>query len=72
MAELIPEAPVAVVGFKSGIDGTGGIVTKVKHSLSDGGFATALEMGVKAEGCRIRKNQLKRRKTIQGARRLCG
>lgn len=49
-ADITPESPVAVSGFKPEIDGTGWIVTKATHSLSDSGFTTAVEMEVKAEG----------------------
>ena len=47
-AEIIPETPVEVAGFKAEIDGTGWIVTKVTHSLGDNGFTSALEMEVKS------------------------
>lgn len=46
-ADLYPETPVAVSGFKSIIDEQAWIITKVTHSLSNSGYTTALELEVK-------------------------
>ncbi|QTM01909.1 phage late control D family protein [Mannheimia sp. ZY171111] len=47
-AELIPELPVQVSGFKAEIDSNEWIISQVTHSLSKGGgFTTALEMELK-------------------------
>ncbi|MEG9499889.1 phage late control D family protein [Mannheimia indoligenes] len=47
-AELIPELPVQVTGFKAEIDSNEWIISQVTHSLSKGGgFTTALEMELK-------------------------
>lgn len=44
-AELMPEMPVTVTGFKSEIDSSNWIITKVTHQANKGsGFTTALEM----------------------------
>lgn len=47
-AELIPETPCAVQGFKSSIDNTDWIIAKVIHNLSDRGYTTQLELEIKA------------------------
>lgn len=47
-AELFPDIPTTVSGFKQAIDNTDWILTKVTHSLSDSGFTTALELEIKA------------------------
>ena len=46
-AELYPEMPVTVSGFKPEIDTAEWILTRVVHSLNDSGFMTALELEVK-------------------------
>lgn len=45
-ADLFPETPVKVSGFKSVIDNQPWIISKVTHSLSGSGFTTALEFEV--------------------------
>ncbi|MCS4318524.1 phage protein D [Serratia sp. BIGb0234] len=45
-ANITPETPVRVSGFKAVIDAQDWIVSKVTHSLSNGGFTTALEFEV--------------------------
>ncbi|MGX2975846.1 phage late control D family protein, partial [Ursidibacter arcticus] len=42
-AELMPELPIEVKGFKPQIDSTEWIITQVTHSIGDGGFTTAIE-----------------------------
>jgi phage protein D len=46
-ADLYPETPVAVKGFKRVIDEQAWLITKVTHSLGDGGYTTALELEVR-------------------------
>ncbi|KAB1493179.1 phage late control D family protein, partial [Serratia proteamaculans] len=46
-ADLFPETPVAVRGFKRVIDEQAWTITKVTHSLSNSGYTTALELEVK-------------------------
>lgn len=45
-ADITPETPVKVSGFKAVIDAQDWIVSKVTHSLSNSGFTTALEFEV--------------------------
>ncbi|WP_158935290.1 phage late control D family protein [Burkholderia sp. S171] len=42
--DLYPEIPVYLNGFKPDIDALSWLAKKVKHSISDGGFTTALEL----------------------------
>lgn len=46
-AELCPETPVRVSGFKRVIDDQAWTLTKVTHSLNNNGYTTALELEVK-------------------------
>ena len=46
-ADLYPETPVTVKGFKAVIDQQAWTITKVTHTLGDGGYTTALELDVK-------------------------
>ncbi len=46
-AEIYPEMPITVSGFKPEIDTAEWILTRVVHSLNDSGFMTALELEVK-------------------------
>lgn len=46
-ADLYPEMPVTVSGFKPEIDNAEWTLTRVVHSLNDSGFTTALELEVK-------------------------
>lgn len=48
-AELYPEMPVKVQGFKAEIDVADWLLTTVTHSLSDSGYTTALELEVKID-----------------------
>lgn len=47
-AELFPDIPIAVSGFKRAIDHTDWIATRVTHNLNDGGFTTTLELEIQA------------------------
>ncbi|WP_058910990.1 phage late control D family protein [Entomohabitans teleogrylli] len=46
-ADIYPETPVRVSGFKRVIDEQAWIITKVTHSLSTSGYTTVLELEVK-------------------------
>jgi phage protein D len=46
-AELFPEMPVTVAGFKPEIDDTPWLVKQVTHTIGDGGFTSALELEVR-------------------------
>ena len=46
-ADLFPETPVAVKGFKRVIDEQAWIISRVVHSLNGSGFKTGLELEVK-------------------------
>lgn len=46
-ADLFPELPVRVSGFKREIDEADWIITTVTNSISDSGFTTSLELEVK-------------------------
>lgn len=45
-ADLYPETPVKVSGFKSVIDAQPWLISKVSHNLSSGGYTTQLEFEV--------------------------
>lgn len=46
-ADIYPEMPVKVQGFKPEIDGAEWILTRVSHSLNDSGYTSSLELEVK-------------------------
>lgn len=46
-ADLYPETPAQVSGFKRVIDEQSWTITKVMHSLGNGGFTTSLELEVR-------------------------
>jgi len=48
-ADLFPELPAAVIGFKPIIDSTDWIISQVSHSLSDSGFTTQLDLEMKID-----------------------
>lgn len=48
-ADLFPEVPVDVRGFKPEIDGQGWLVVRTVHELGGGGFTTRLEMEKRPE-----------------------
>ncbi|MFS7250272.1 phage late control D family protein [Rahnella rivi] len=45
-ADLFPETPLAVSGFKAVIDTQPWLISKVTHSLNNGGYTTGLELEV--------------------------
>nr|ELR5072568.1 hypothetical protein [Providencia stuartii] len=52
-ADLYPEMPVTVSGFKPEIDNADWTLTRVVHSLNDSGFTSALELEVKISDLEI-------------------
>lgn len=46
-AEIFPELPVTVSGFKPEIDATAWLVKRVRHSIGEGGFTSSLELEVR-------------------------
>nr|WP_250114248.1 contractile injection system protein, VgrG/Pvc8 family [Escherichia coli] len=46
-ADLFPETPVRVSGFKRVIDEQAWLISKVTHNLNNNGFTTGLELEVK-------------------------
>ncbi|CNI15834.1 gene D protein [Yersinia pekkanenii] len=50
-ADLYPETPVRLKGFKSVIDQQTWIITKVTHNLGDNGYPTRSEAANKTFGC---------------------
>ncbi|WP_426576640.1 phage late control D family protein [Xenorhabdus stockiae] len=53
-AELYPEMPVHIEGFKKEIDGTDWTIVKVTHNLNDSGFTTSLDLEVKLDEVEIK------------------
>ena len=47
---LMPETPLELSGFKSEIDATNWLITRVTHNLSDSGFTSQIECELKVEG----------------------
>lgn len=45
-ADLFPETPVTVSGFKTVIDAQRWIISKVQHNMSNSGFITMLNLEV--------------------------
>ncbi|WP_233420685.1 hypothetical protein [Xenorhabdus nematophila] len=48
-ADIYPEMPVQLEGFKKEIDGTDWTIVKVTHNLNDSGFTTSLDLEIKLE-----------------------
>ena len=46
---LMPQSPVAVVGFKNEIDHQDWLTAKVTHSISDAGFTSGIELETRTE-----------------------
>ncbi|WP_338616480.1 contractile injection system protein, VgrG/Pvc8 family [Pigmentiphaga sp. CHJ604] len=45
-ADILPQSPVTVQGFKADIDATDWIVVRLRHELTQGGFTTEIECEV--------------------------
>lgn len=59
-ADLFPETPVAVKGFKRVIDEQAWIISRVVHSLNRGGFTTGLELEVKVSDVEYESEEITR------------
>lgn len=46
-AELFPEVPVTVQGFKAEIDADAWVITRVTHRVDGGGFSTTVDLEIK-------------------------
>lgn len=46
-ADILPESPLTLNGYKPQIDATAWVVSEVTHSLNDGGFGTQIRCEVK-------------------------
>ncbi|MCP9269462.1 contractile injection system protein, VgrG/Pvc8 family [Xenorhabdus sp. XENO-1] len=53
-ADIYPETPVHIEGFKPEINGTSWTVVKVTHNLNDSGFTTSLELEIKLDDVEIK------------------
>ena len=59
-ADLFPETPVAVKGFKRVIDEQAWIISRVVHSLNGSGFTTGLELEVKVSDVEYESEEIAR------------
>lgn len=59
-ADLFPETPVAVKGFKRVIDEQAWIISRVVHSLNGSGFTTGLELEVKVSDVEYESEEIMR------------
>lgn len=57
-ADLFPETPVAVKGFKRVIDEQAWIISRVVHSLNGNGYTTGLELEVKVSDVEYEREEL--------------
>ncbi|MDC9582231.1 contractile injection system protein, VgrG/Pvc8 family [Xenorhabdus sp. PR6a] len=48
-ADIYPETPIQLEGFKPEIDGTHWTLIKVTHVLNDSGFTTSLDLEIKID-----------------------
>ncbi|WP_338884854.1 phage late control D family protein [Xenorhabdus sp. TH1] len=48
-ADIYPETPIQLEGFKPEIDGTDWTLVKVTHTLNDSGFTTSLDLEIKID-----------------------
>jgi hypothetical protein len=47
-ADLMPETPLTLIGWKAGIDDAGWLATEVENSLDDNGYVTGIRCEVKS------------------------
>lgn len=59
-ADLFPETPVAVKGFKRVIDEQAWVISRVVHSLNGSGFTTGLELEVKVSDVEYESEEITR------------
>lgn len=57
-ADLFPETPIAVKGFKRVIDDQAWIISRVVHNLNGNGYTTGLELEVKVSDVEYKSEQL--------------
>lgn len=57
-ADLFPETPIAVKGFKLVIDEQAWIISRVVHKLNGNGYMTGLELEVKVSDVEYESEQL--------------
>ncbi|CDG20489.1 putative phage protein (D protein) (Modular protein) [Xenorhabdus poinarii G6] len=55
-ADIYPETPIQLKGFKPEIDGTNWTIVKVTHNLNDSGFTTSLDLEIKIDDIEIKTN----------------
>lgn len=57
--ELMPEMPLVLRGFKSMIDGSDWIISRVTHNINDSGYTTQVECELKVEtdNVEVKKNE---------------
>ncbi|KMJ43363.1 phage protein (D protein) (Modular protein) [Xenorhabdus khoisanae] len=53
-ADIYPETPVQIDGFKPEINGTSWTIVKVTHNLNDSGFTTSLDLEIKLDDIEIK------------------
>ncbi|MDE1486502.1 phage late control D family protein [Xenorhabdus bovienii] len=53
-ADIYPETPVHIEGFKPEINGTSWTIIKVTHNLNDSGFTTSLDLELKIDDFEIK------------------
>lgn len=54
---LMPQSPVAVMGFKTEIDSMDWLTSKVTHSISDTGFTTRVELETRTEEAEVEREE---------------
>ncbi|MEO6921958.1 MAG: contractile injection system protein, VgrG/Pvc8 family [Collimonas sp.] len=52
---LMPQSPVEVVGFKTDIDNQEWLTVKVRHSISDAGFTSGIELETRTEEAEVER-----------------
>ncbi|PFH10850.1 hypothetical protein BCF11_3284 [Collimonas sp. PA-H2] len=52
---LMPQSPVEVVGFKADIDNQDWLTAKVRHSISDAGFTSSIELETRTEEAEVER-----------------
>lgn len=60
-AEIFPEMPVTLTGFKAEIDQTLWLTARVTHTLADGGYTTTLDLEVRGDPASQRHRRMFRR-----------
>ncbi|WP_340619429.1 contractile injection system protein, VgrG/Pvc8 family [Xenorhabdus siamensis] len=58
-ADIYPETPVLIRGFKPQIDETNWTIVKVTHNLNDSGFTTSLDLEIKLDEIEIKPEDTK-------------